>query len=220
LALSGNLRIDAQKNYWQNFKATGLDRRQLFRWQFSISAGAAHEGYSVQRCPRFGKSKYLFSNLYWQDLEEKYHFSLQFTADLIAMNAANLLLAAPTRSTFTPDSVGQYESYKCFTMPDLYHVVNGIELFSPKFNVVPRVNENYYFPYSHGRSVTERSRTGGRNALHFGRLPQIFGLSMIPTSDLFSMARLDRIKTSLVWRNALAKRGTARKLQLILVAGS
>jgi len=47
--------IDAQKNYWQNFKATGLDRRQLFRWQFSISAGAAHEGYSVQRCPRFGK---------------------------------------------------------------------------------------------------------------------------------------------------------------------
>jgi len=33
--------IDAQKN-WQNFKATGLDRRQLFRWQFSsISAGAA-----------------------------------------------------------------------------------------------------------------------------------------------------------------------------------
>jgi len=30
---------------------------------------------------RFGKSKYLFSNLYWQDLEEKYHFSLQFTAD-------------------------------------------------------------------------------------------------------------------------------------------
>ena len=27
------------------------------------------------------KSKYLFSNLYWQDLEDKYHFSLQFTAD-------------------------------------------------------------------------------------------------------------------------------------------
>ncbi|HEY9846388.1 MAG TPA: hypothetical protein V6D03_09335, partial [Candidatus Caenarcaniphilales bacterium] len=28
------------------------------------------------------KSKYLFSNLYWQDLDNKYHFSLQFTADL------------------------------------------------------------------------------------------------------------------------------------------
>ena len=27
------------------------------------------------------KSKYLFSNLYWQDLEQFYYFSLQFTAD-------------------------------------------------------------------------------------------------------------------------------------------
>jgi len=33
--------IDAQKNYWQNFKATGLDRRQLFRWQFSSISGRA-----------------------------------------------------------------------------------------------------------------------------------------------------------------------------------
>jgi len=39
------------------------------------------------------KSKYLFSNLYWQDLEEKY-FSLQFTADLIAMNAANFIISS------------------------------------------------------------------------------------------------------------------------------
>jgi len=46
-----------------------------------------------------------------------------------------------------------------FTMPDLYHVVNGIELFSPKFNVVPPGVNELLFPYSHGRSVTERSRT-------------------------------------------------------------
>jgi len=67
----------------------------------------------VQRCSRFGKSKYLFSNLYWQDLEEKYHFSLQFTADLIAMNAANLLLAAH-QIAGTPDGVGRYSPDKCF----------------------------------------------------------------------------------------------------------
>jgi sucrose synthase len=96
------------------------------------------------------KSKYLFSNLYWNDLEEKYHFSLQFTADLIAMNAANFIISSTYQEIVgTPDSVGQYESYKCFTMPDLYHVVNGIELFSPKFNVVPPgVNESIYFPYT------------------------------------------------------------------------
>jgi len=81
LALSETYAIDAQKNYWQNFKATGLDRRQLFRWQFS-SISLARESVTL---PTLEKSKYLFSNLYWQDLEEKY-FSLQFTADLIAMN--------------------------------------------------------------------------------------------------------------------------------------
>jgi sucrose synthase len=81
------------------------------------------------------KSKYLFSNLYWQDLEDKYHFSLHFTADLIAMNACEFRESAvPIKKIVgTTDSVGQYESYQCFTMPDLYHVVNGIELFSPKF---------------------------------------------------------------------------------------
>jgi sucrose synthase len=62
------------------------------------------------------KSKYLFSNLYWQDLEEKYHFSLQFTADLIAMNAANFIISSTYQEIVgTPDSVGQYESYKSYT---------------------------------------------------------------------------------------------------------
>lgn len=97
------------------------------------------------------KSKYLFSNLYWQELENVYHFSLQFTADLIAMNAANCVISSTYQEIVgKPDSVGQYESYESFTMPDLYHVVNGIKLFSPKFNVVPPgVNENVYFPYPH-----------------------------------------------------------------------
>ncbi|MFW6358665.1 MAG: sucrose synthase, partial [Chroococcales cyanobacterium] len=96
------------------------------------------------------KSKYLFSNLYWQDLDQNYHFSLQFTADLIAMNAANCIISSTYQEIVgRPDSVGQYESYDNFTMPDLYHVVNGIELFSPKFNVVPPgVNETVYFPYT------------------------------------------------------------------------
>jgi len=36
------------------------------------------------------KTKYLYSDLFWRDNEERYHFSCQFTADLIAMNAADL----------------------------------------------------------------------------------------------------------------------------------
>ncbi|WP_066424920.1 MULTISPECIES: sucrose synthase [unclassified Anabaena] len=93
------------------------------------------------------KPKYLFSNLHWQELEEQYHFSAQFTADLISMNAADFIITSSYQEIVgTPESIGQYESYKCFTMPNLYHVVDGIDLFSPKFNLVPPgVNESIFF---------------------------------------------------------------------------
>ena len=96
------------------------------------------------------KSKYLFSNLHWQELEQQYHFSAQFTADLISMNAADFIVTSSYQEIVgTPETVGQYESYKCFTMPQLYHVVDGIDLFSSKFNrVPPGVNEKVFFPYN------------------------------------------------------------------------
>ncbi|MDJ0706665.1 MAG: sucrose synthase [Leptolyngbyaceae cyanobacterium MO_188.B28] len=108
------------------------------------------------------KSKHVFSDLYWQDSEEQYHFSLQFTADLISMNAADFIITSSHHEIMgTPDAAGQYESYKCFTLPQLYHVVDGIDLFSPKFNVVPPgVNQHIYFPYSQmdDRAPGERDR--------------------------------------------------------------
>jgi sucrose synthase len=170
------------------------------------------------------KSKYLFSNLYWQDLESQYHFSLQFTSDLIAMNAANFIISSTYQEIVgTPESVGQYESYKSFTMPDLYHVVNGIELFSPKFNVVPPgVNETVFFPYNRTeeRLLGERDRL--ENLLFNDEDPtQIFGRLDDPNKrPLFSMARLDRIKNL----TGLAETyGKSKELQdrcnLILIAG-
>lgn len=95
------------------------------------------------------KSRYLFSDLYWQEFEDRYHFSAQFTADLISMNAADFIISSSYQEIIgTPDEIGQYESYKCFSMPQLYHVVDGINLFSPRFNVVPPgINQSRYFPY-------------------------------------------------------------------------
>ncbi|MBD2440650.1 sucrose synthase [Nostoc sp. FACHB-110] len=170
------------------------------------------------------KSKYLFSNLYWQDLEDKYHFSLQFTADLIAMNAANFVVSSTYQEIVgTPDSVGQYESYKCFTMPELYHVVNGIELFSPKFNVVPPgVNESYYFPYTRTQERVQSDRDRLAETLFTLEDPsQIFGKLDDPNKrPLFSMARLDRIKNLTGLAECF---GQSKDLQehfnLILVAG-
>jgi len=170
------------------------------------------------------KSKYLFSNLYWQDLEDKYHFSLQFTADLIAMNAANFIISSTYQEIVgTPDSVGQYESYKCFTMPELYHVVSGIELFSPKFNVVPPgVNETYYFPYSRWDDRTESDRNRMEELLFTQEDPnQIFGKLDDPTKrPIFSMARLDRIKNLTGLAECFGKSPELQEhCNLILVAG-
>lgn len=170
------------------------------------------------------KSKYLFSNLYWQELEDKYHFSLQFTADLIAMNATNFVISSTYQEIVgTPDSVGQYESYKCFTMPDLYHVVNGIELFSPKFNVVPPgVNENVYFPYTRTEDRVPSSIERLEEMLFTQEDPaHIFGHLDDPTKrPLFSMARLDRIKNMTGLAEIFGKsKELQERCNLILVAG-
>ncbi|BAY92720.1 MULTISPECIES: sucrose synthase [unclassified Tolypothrix] len=170
------------------------------------------------------KSKYLFSNLYWQDLEDKYHFSLQFTADLIAMNAANFIISSTYQEIVgTPDSVGQYESYKSFTMPELYHVVDGIELFSPKFNLVPPgVNESYFFPYTDTdrRFHSERDRL--ENLLfNLEDSNLVYGKLDDPNKrPIFSMARLDRIKNLTGLAECFGKSEELQQhCNLILVAG-
>ncbi|HEY9607191.1 MAG TPA: sucrose synthase [Allocoleopsis sp.] len=170
------------------------------------------------------KSKYLFSNLYWQELEDKYHFSLQFTADLIAMNATNFIISSTYQEIVgTPDSVGQYESYKSFTMPDLYHVVNGIELFSPKFNVVPPgVNENVYFPYTRTEDRIPDAAERLEEMLFTQEDPaHIFGRLDDPSKrPLFSMARLDRIKNLTGLAEIFGKsKELQERCNLILVAG-
>jgi sucrose synthase len=170
------------------------------------------------------KSKYLFSNLYWQDLEDKYHFSLQFTADLIAMNAANFVISSTYQEIVgTPDSIGQYESYKCFTMPELYHVVSGIDLFSPKFNVVPPgVNETVYFPYTRYEQRSQPNRDRLEHLLFtLDDANQVFGHLDDPSKrPLFSMARLDRIKNLTGLAECFGKSTALQeRCNLILIAG-
>lgn len=40
------------------------------------------------------KTKYEDSDIKWKQFEQKYHFSCQFTADLIAMNAADFVITS------------------------------------------------------------------------------------------------------------------------------
>lgn len=170
------------------------------------------------------KSKYLYSDLYWKSHDDHYHFSLQFTGDLIAMNAADFIITSSFQEIIgTPSSIGQYESYKSFTMPELYRVENGINLFHPKFNVVsPGVNENIYFPYTN----TEQrfpEMTQKMNEMLFGTYSDgdIRGeLKYSDRTPIFTMARLDYIKniTSLVrWFGETPE--LRERANLIVVAG-
>jgi sucrose synthase len=143
------------------------------------------------------KPKYLFSSLYWQNLEEQYHFSAQFTADLISMNAADIIVTSSYQEIVgTPDTIGQYESYKCFTMPKLYHVVDGIDLFSPKFNMVPPgVNEHIFFNYNQKAERNSSSCSEIQELLFSREHPHILGhLNNPQKRPILSVAPITSIK--------------------------
>lgn len=144
------------------------------------------------------KSKYLFADLYWQDHEETHHFACQFTADLISMNAADIVVTSTYQEIAgTDDEIGQYESHQDYTLPRLYRVVNGIDVYDAKFNIVsPGADAHYYFPYD-AEAKRLRFLSAEIDELLFGQSPgeDRRGVLREPHKPiLFSMARLDRIK--------------------------
>lgn len=143
------------------------------------------------------KTKYLHADLHWREHEADYHFSCQFTADLIAMNAADFVITSTYQEIAgTADGVGQYESYGAFTLPGLYRVVNGIDVFDPKFNIVsPGADADVYFPCTD----TARRLWGLGDEIdeliHGGAGPDARGELRDRAKPLiFTMARLDRVK--------------------------
>jgi sucrose synthase len=143
------------------------------------------------------KSKYLFSDLFWENFEKEYHFSIQFIADLISMNLANFIITSTRQEiTGTEDAIGQYESYQFFTMPGLLQVTNGINLFHPRFNVIPPgVNEDIFFPYFERRRRRKKETSALEAFLFTTEDANCYGHFANPAlPPIFSIARLDRIK--------------------------
>ncbi|HRQ05628.1 MAG TPA: sucrose synthase [Nitrosomonas halophila] len=169
------------------------------------------------------KTKYLHSDLYWQENEDKYHFSCQYTADLLAMNAADFIVTSTYQEIAgTRETEGQYESYRAFSMPGLYRVVNGIDLFDPKFNIVsPGANADVYFAYT-DQDRRLRSLIPEIDSMIFGDdacFPARGALQDPGKPLIFTMARLDRIKniTGLVeWYGASRR---LRSLANLVVVG-
>jgi sucrose synthase len=107
-------------------------------------------------------------------------------------------------------------------MPGLYRVVNGIDVFDPKFNIVsPGADADVYFPYTESsRRLTHLSSQ--IESLIFGEPDCGWrgGFADPGKPILFSMARLDRIKniTGLVdWYGS--EPALRERANLLVIAG-
>ncbi|WRX22578.1 Sucrose synthase - like 5 [Theobroma cacao] len=181
------------------------------------------------------KTKYPDSDIYWRKYEDKYHFASQFTADLIAMNSADFIITSTYQEIAgSKNNVGQYESHTAFTLPGLYRVVHGIDVFDPKFNIVsPGADMCIYFPYSdkerrltalHG-SIEELLYDPEQNDEH-PELDLLFHLCQCSgiLSDrskpiIFSMARLDRVKNLTGLVECYGKSSRLRELVNLVIVG-
>jgi len=144
------------------------------------------------------KTKYLLSDLYWADMERDYHFSLQFTADLIAYNSADFILSSSYREVGgTSTEMGMIESYELFTMPGLYRVQSGFDPRLARHNIVPPgASEEYFFPHqAHDRRVEAVTQALAQRFLTAAPGPDCVGSLEHPDRPfVFAMARMDKIK--------------------------
>lgn len=80
------------------------------------------------------------------------HYSYGWKLYFVCIFSIKLIFLFFFSSFFSSqNNVGQYESHTAFTLPGLYRVVHGIDVFDPKFNIVsPGADMCIYFPYSDG----------------------------------------------------------------------
>ena len=66
------------------------------------------------------------------------------------MNMADFIIASTYQEIAgTEETIGQYEAHQAFTLPELYRVVDGIDVYDPKFNIVsPGADDKVYFSYT------------------------------------------------------------------------
>jgi sucrose synthase len=193
----------------------------------NIVASIVSKKFGITQCGiahALEKSKYLYSSLYWKSLEHFYNFSIQFIADLYSMNSANFIITSTFQEIAgTEEGIGQYESYCDYTMPGLYRVKYGINLFHPKFNILPPgVNTTTYFPYTNIKERIKETTIELENLI-FGNIEDsdVYGkLDKPELVPLFSMARFDKIKNLTSFAKWFGESSELQeKSNLIIVAG-
>ncbi|XP_057483499.1 sucrose synthase 7-like [Actinidia eriantha] len=170
------------------------------------------------------KTKYEDSDIKWKELDPKYHFSCQFTADIIAMNSADFIITSTYQEIAgSKNRPGQYESHMAFTMPDLSRVVSGINVFDPKFNIAaPGAEQEVYFPFTEKNKRFTSFHPGIEELLYSkdDTSEHIGFLEDRKKPIIFSMARLDTVKNISGLTEWYGKNKRLRNLaNLVVVAG-
>ncbi|KAJ4708835.1 Sucrose synthase [Melia azedarach] len=169
------------------------------------------------------KTKYPDSDIYWKKLDDKYHFSCQFTADLIAMNHTDFIITSTFQEIAgSKDTVGQYESHTAFTLPGLYRVVHGIDVFDPKFNIVsPGADMSIYFSYTEEKRRLKSFHSEIEELLYspVENEEHLCVLKDRSKPILFTMARLDRVKNLTGLVEWYGKNTKLRELVNLVVVG-
>ncbi|KAG5007457.1 hypothetical protein GLYMA_09G167000v4 [Glycine max] len=169
------------------------------------------------------KTKYEDSDAKWMAFDEKYHFSCQFTADIISMNAADFIITSTYQEIAgSKQKPGQYETHTAFTMPGLCRAVSGINVFDPKFNIAaPGADQSVYFPSTEKEqrliafhpAIEELLFSKDDNEEHIGFLEDM------KKPIIFSMARLDKVKNLSGLVEWYARNKRLRSLVNLVVVG-
>ncbi|GLU10603.1 hypothetical protein SLE2022_273960 [Rubroshorea leprosula] len=169
------------------------------------------------------KTKYENSDIHWKDFDPKYHFSCQFIADTIAMNAADFIITSTYQEIAgSKERPGQYESHAAFSLPGLCRIVSGINVFDPKFNIAaPGADQSVYFPYTEKQkrftsfypAIEELLYRKEDNDEHIGFLADK------KKPIIFSMARLDTVKNLTGLAEWYGKNKRLRSLVNLVIVG-
>ena len=170
------------------------------------------------------KTKYLLSDLYWADMEKDYHFSLQFTADLISYNSADYIISSSYREIGgTNTEMGMFESYETFSMPGLYRVASGMDPRLARHNIVPpSASEEFFFPYTEMEQRVDVV-TKQLHERFLGRHPTQESIGVLNNPDLppiLAMARIDKIKNLSGLLEIFGKSPSLRKSANLLIISS
>jgi sucrose synthase len=224
LALPGALCLDAERELLAELGGRpGPDHRQLLRRQPGRLADAQRLG--VSQCNiahALEKTKYLFSDLYWRDNEEPLPLlgpvHRRPDRDEHAPTSSS---PAPTRRSPAPTTASASTRATAFTMPGLYRVVAGVDVYDPKFNIVsPGANEDVYFPYTDAERRSPPAPRDRRPDLR-RRAPRRYrGVLADPTSRCCSpWPGSTASRTSPAWWTGTAAARLREQANLLVVAG-